>query len=118
MTAVPISMAGLRADGRRKRERRRMLAGEVMDAEKNPSVSSSSNWRRTRAIAEADKLLLTVPNQLSVAYKAHVIEDSNPPRVGFDLWTKGASRHRDVLFMMNDMSMSRIGWRAGLFGYL
>jgi hypothetical protein len=36
-------------------------------------TSSSSNWR-DEAIAEADTLLLTVPNQLGVAYNAHVIE--------------------------------------------
>jgi alkanesulfonate monooxygenase SsuD/methylene tetrahydromethanopterin reductase-like flavin-dependent oxidoreductase (luciferase family) len=30
--------------------------------------------RRDEAIAEADTLLLTVPNQLGVAYNAHVIE--------------------------------------------
>ena len=29
---------------------------------------------RDEAIAEADTLLLTVPNQLGVAYNAHVIE--------------------------------------------
>ena len=75
-------------------------------------MSSSSNWRRTRAIAEADTLLLTGPNQLGLECPCHR-GDSNPPRVGFDLWTKGASQHRDVLF-----SMSRMGWRAGLFGYL
>jgi hypothetical protein len=30
--------------------------------------------RQDEAIAEADTLLLTVPNQLGVAYNAHVIE--------------------------------------------
>ncbi len=30
--------------------------------------------RKDEAIAEADTLLLTVPNQLGVAYNAHVIE--------------------------------------------
>jgi hypothetical protein len=30
--------------------------------------------RRDEAIAEADTLLLTVPNQLGVAYNAHVME--------------------------------------------
>jgi hypothetical protein len=30
--------------------------------------------RKDEAIAEADTLLLTVPNQLSVAYNAHVLE--------------------------------------------
>ena len=30
--------------------------------------------RRDAAIAEADTLLLTVPNQLGVAYNAHVID--------------------------------------------
>ena len=37
-------------------------------------MSSSSNWREDEAIAEADTLLLTVPNQLGVDYNAHVIE--------------------------------------------
>ena len=34
----------------------------------------SSNCARMRAIAEADTLLLTVPNQLGVAYNVHVME--------------------------------------------
>ena len=37
-------------------------------------TSSSSNSRKDEAIAEADTLLLTVPNQLGVDYNAHVIE--------------------------------------------
>jgi hypothetical protein len=34
----------------------------------------SSNCARMRAIAEADILLLTVPNQLGVAYNVHLME--------------------------------------------
>jgi hypothetical protein len=41
--------------------------------------------RKDEAIAEADTLLLTIPNQLGVAYNAHVIEAIlTSPRAGFD----------------------------------
>ena len=46
--------------------------------------------RGDEAIAEADTLLLTVPNQLGVAYNAHVIESvltHVAPALG---WRKGA----------------------------
>ncbi len=35
---------------------------------------SSISWREDTAIAAADTLLLTVPNQLGVDYNAHAIE--------------------------------------------
>jgi hypothetical protein len=35
---------------------------------------SSSSLGKTRRFAEADTLLLTIPNQLGVAYNVHVIE--------------------------------------------
>ncbi len=36
--------------------------------------------RADEAIAEADTLLLTVPNQLGVAYNAHLLESGPYPR--------------------------------------
>ena len=44
-----------------------------VNAEKHES-RSIEELRQDEAIAEADTLLLTVPNQLGVAYNAHVIE--------------------------------------------
>ena len=35
---------------------------------------SIEQLRKDEAIAEADTLLLTIPNQLGVAYNAHVME--------------------------------------------
>jgi hypothetical protein len=43
--------------------------------------------RKDEAIAEADTLLLTIPNQLGVAYNAHVMEailTSIAPALGWD----------------------------------
>ncbi len=51
--------------------------------------------RGDEAIAEADTLLLTVPNQLGVAYNAHVIESvlkHVAPALG---WRDGTARQRD-----------------------
>jgi alkanesulfonate monooxygenase SsuD/methylene tetrahydromethanopterin reductase-like flavin-dependent oxidoreductase (luciferase family) len=39
-----------------------------------PGRAGAGNWQQDEAIAEADTLLLTVPNQLGVDYNAHVIE--------------------------------------------
>ena len=39
-----------------------------------PGAVVDEQLRGDEAIAEADTLLLTVPNQLGVAYNAHVIE--------------------------------------------
>ena len=37
-------------------------------------MGSLAALRKDEAIAEADTLLLTIPNQLGVSYNAHVIE--------------------------------------------
>jgi len=39
-----------------------------------PTAPPGRQLRKDEAITEADTLLLTVPNQLGVAYNAHVIE--------------------------------------------
>ncbi len=52
-------------------EKTRAIFGRSYAAEPDALVEQ---LRRDEAIAEADTLLLTVPNQLGVAYNAHVIE--------------------------------------------
>ena len=52
-------------------EKTRAIFGRSYAAEPDVLVEQ---LRRDEAIAEADTLLLTVPNQLGVAYNAHVIE--------------------------------------------
>jgi hypothetical protein len=52
-------------------EKTRAIFGRGYAAEPHVLVEQ---LRRDEAIAEADTLLLTVPNQLGVAYNAHVIE--------------------------------------------
>jgi alkanesulfonate monooxygenase SsuD/methylene tetrahydromethanopterin reductase-like flavin-dependent oxidoreductase (luciferase family) len=52
-------------------EKTRAIFGRSYAAEPDALVDE---LRRDEAIAEADTLLLTVPNQLGVAYNAHVIE--------------------------------------------
>jgi hypothetical protein len=52
-------------------ERTRAIFGRSYAAEPDVLVDQ---LRQDEAIAEADTLLLTVPNQLGVAYNAHVIE--------------------------------------------
>jgi alkanesulfonate monooxygenase SsuD/methylene tetrahydromethanopterin reductase-like flavin-dependent oxidoreductase (luciferase family) len=52
-------------------ERTRAIFGRSYAAE--PDILAEQ-LRKDEAIAEADTLLLTVPNQLGVAYNAHVIE--------------------------------------------
>src|SRR5882757_6189972 len=51
--------------------RTRAIFGRSYAAEPNVLIGQ---LKKDEAIAEADTLLLTVPNQLGVAYKAHVIE--------------------------------------------
>ena len=51
--------------------RTRAIFGRSYAAEPNLLIEQ---LRKDEAIAEADTLLLTVPNQLGVAYNAHVIE--------------------------------------------
>jgi hypothetical protein len=52
-------------------ERTRAIFGRSYAAEPDILIEQ---LRKDEAIAEADTLLLTVPNQLGVAYNAHVIE--------------------------------------------
>ncbi|MCU1376890.1 MAG: alkanal monooxygenase (LuxA-like protein), partial [Actinomycetia bacterium] len=52
-------------------ERTRAIFGRSYAAEPDALIEQ---LRQDEAIAEADTLLLTVPNQLGVAYNAHVIE--------------------------------------------
>ena len=52
-------------------ERTRAIFGRSYAAEPDVLIEQ---LRKDEAIAEADTLLLTVPNQLGVAYNAHVIE--------------------------------------------
>ena len=52
-------------------ERTRAIFGRSYAAEPDALIEQ---LRKDEAIAEADTLLLTVPNQLGVAYNAHVIE--------------------------------------------
>ena len=52
-------------------EKTRAIFGRSYAAEPDVLVEQ---LRKDEAIAEADTLLLTVPNQLGVAYNAHVIE--------------------------------------------
>jgi len=52
-------------------EKTRAIFGRSYAAEPEPLIEQ---LRQDQAIAEADTLLLTVPNQLGVAYNAHVIE--------------------------------------------
>ena len=52
-------------------ERSRAIFGRSYAAEPDALVEQ---LKKDEAIAEADTLLLTVPNQLGVAYNAHVIE--------------------------------------------
>ncbi len=52
-------------------ERTRAIFGRSYAAEPDVLIKQ---LRQDEAIAEADTLLLTVPNQLGVAYNAHVIE--------------------------------------------
>src|SRR5262249_54052904 len=52
-------------------ERSRAIFGRSYAAEPDVLIEQ---LRRDEAIAEANTLLLTVPNQLGVAYNAHVIE--------------------------------------------
>ena len=52
-------------------EKTRAIFGRSYAAEPDALVEQ---LRRDEAIAEADTLLLTVPNLLGVAYSAHVIE--------------------------------------------
>ena len=52
-------------------ERTRAIFGRSYAAEPEALIEQ---LRKDEAIAEADTLLLTVPNQLGVAYNAHVIE--------------------------------------------
>ena len=52
-------------------EKTRAIFGRSYAAESDVLVEQ---LRRDEAIAEADTLLLTVPNQLGVAYNVHVIE--------------------------------------------
>ena len=52
-------------------EKTRAIFGRGYAAEPNVLIEQ---LRADEAIAEADTLLLTVPNQLGVAYNAHVIE--------------------------------------------
>ena len=52
-------------------ERTRAIFGRSYAAEPGVLVEQ---LKKDEAIAEADTLLLTVPNQLGVAYSAHVIE--------------------------------------------
>ena len=37
-------------------------------------TSWSPSWPRTRPVAAADTLLLTIPNQLGVDYNAHILD--------------------------------------------
>ena len=81
----PVDLrAGQRADrayfGAGPRQRR---PGGFIDSRHAPSSAAptrpsrtcwSSSWPRDDAIAAADTLLLTVPNQLGVDYNAHVLE--------------------------------------------
>ena len=52
-------------------EKTRAVFGRSYAAEPDPLIEQ---LKADEAIAEADTLLLTVPNQLGVAYNAHVIE--------------------------------------------
>jgi alkanesulfonate monooxygenase SsuD/methylene tetrahydromethanopterin reductase-like flavin-dependent oxidoreductase (luciferase family) len=52
-------------------ETTRAIFGRSYAAEPDELIAQ---LRQDEAIAEADTLLLTVPNQLGVAYNAHVIE--------------------------------------------
>jgi hypothetical protein len=52
-------------------ERTRAIFGRSYAAEPHVLIEQ---LKKDEAIAEADTLLLTVPNQLGVAYNAHVIE--------------------------------------------
>jgi alkanesulfonate monooxygenase SsuD/methylene tetrahydromethanopterin reductase-like flavin-dependent oxidoreductase (luciferase family) len=52
-------------------ERTRAIFGRSYAAEPDVLIDQ---LRKDEAITEADTLLLTVPNQLGVAYNAHVIE--------------------------------------------
>ena len=52
-------------------ERTRAIFGRSYAAEPDALIEQ---LRKDEAITEADTLLLTVPNQLGVAYNAHVIE--------------------------------------------
>ena len=52
-------------------EKTRAIFGRSYAAEPDVLIEQ---LRKDEAIAEADTLLLTVPNQLGVAYNAHVIE--------------------------------------------
>jgi hypothetical protein len=52
-------------------ERTRAIFGRSYAAEPHLLIEQ---LRKDEAIAEADTLLLTVPNQLGISYNAHVIE--------------------------------------------
>ena len=52
-------------------EKTRAIFGRSYAAEPDVLIEQ---LKRDEAVAEADTLLLTVPNQLGVAYNAHVIE--------------------------------------------
>ena len=52
-------------------EKTRAIFGRGYSAEPDALIES---LKQDDAIAEADTLLVTVPNQLGVAYNAHVIE--------------------------------------------
>ncbi len=70
---APISAASARTEDQIGfiDERTRAIFGRSYAAEPDALIEQ---LRKDEAITEADTLLLTVPNQLGVAYNAHVIE--------------------------------------------
>ena len=70
---APISAAAARKRTRSASSTRRRARSSVV-AMPPSRTSSIEQLKKDEAIAEADTLLLTVPNQLGVAYNAHVIE--------------------------------------------
>ena len=70
---APISGAGREDDDQIGfiNERTRAIFGRGYAAEPHVLIEQ---LRRDEAITEADTLLLTIPNQLGVAYNVHVIE--------------------------------------------
>ncbi len=69
-TSGVVAKSRIKSDSSTRQPRRSLVAGYAAE----PDVLIEQ-LKKDEAIVEADTLLLTVPNQLGVAYNAHVIAD-------------------------------------------